>query len=66
MENKGIHGVAGKNKKNTDKNAKKAEAGMKNIWSNRAGYDEIVSDVLGSYVGMGEMGDYPVQDADDL
>ena len=28
--------------------------------------DDIPSDVLGSYTGTGEDGDYPVQDADDL
>lgn len=28
--------------------------------------DNISSDVLGSYTGMGEYDDYPVQDADDL
>lgn len=34
------------------------------VW--RRKNEQIVTDFTGSYTGIGETGDYPVQDADDL
>lgn len=34
------------------------------VWRHKN--EQIVTDFTGSYTGIGETGDYPVQDADDL